>query len=77
MNVYRSGLRAGVFSVVLAIVALVPQAFAAKAKAQVGDFPKAKVALVGGTFINDALLNSSGILKGSFTIKTRVGLSPV
>ncbi|MDP3294294.1 MAG: hypothetical protein Q8M37_06090 [Nevskia sp.] len=77
MNVHPSGLKAGIFFIVLAVTALMPQAFAAKAKAQVGDFPKAKVALVGGTFINDALLNASGILKGSFTIKTRVGLSPV
>ena len=52
-------------------------AAAKQAKAQVGDFPPATVALVGGTFINDALLNSSGILKGSFTVKTRVGTSPV
>ncbi len=40
------------------------------------DFPHAKVALVGGTFINDALLDSKGILKGSFTIKTKAGMSP-
>ncbi len=56
----------------LAIACNVPTASAAKAE----DFPRAKVALVGGTFINDALLKSEGILKGSFTIKTKAGASP-
>lgn len=57
----------------LAMACNVPTATAAKAE----DFPRAKVALVGGTFINDALLKSEGILKGSFTIKTKAGVSPV
>ena len=49
---------------------------AASWAATVGDFPKAKIAVVGGTFINDALLKKPGLIKGSFTIKTKVGESP-
>jgi len=44
--------------------------------ATVNDFPKAKIAVVGGTFINDALLKKPGLIKGHFTIKTKVGESP-
>ncbi len=69
----RFGLKAGLCLVLLGLTALLPAALAAKAR----DYPKASIALVGGTFINDALLNASGILKGSFTIKTRVGTSPL
>lgn len=32
--------------------------------ATVNDFPKAKIAVVGGTFINDALLKKPGLVKG-------------
>ncbi|MEW6168768.1 MAG: hypothetical protein AB1651_13890 [Pseudomonadota bacterium] len=49
---------------------------AAASAAKVDDFPRARIALVGGTFINDALLKSEGILEGSFTIKTKAGVSP-
>ena len=38
--------------------------------------PRATIALVGGTFINDALLKRRDILKRAFTIKTAAGLSP-
>jgi 5'-methylthioadenosine phosphorylase len=44
--------------------------------ATVNDFPKAKIAVVGGTFINDALLKKDGLIKGHFTVKTKVGESP-
>lgn len=44
--------------------------------ATVNDFPKAKIAVVGGTFINDALLKKPGLVKGHFTVKTKVGESP-
>lgn len=40
------------------------------------DFPQAKIAVVGGTFINDALLKKPGLIKGHFTVKTKVGESP-
>lgn len=40
------------------------------------DFPPARIALVGGTFINDALLKSSGLLRGQFTLDTPAGMSP-
>ena len=66
-----------VAGLVLALMVSMTSAIAAPAAKQARDFPPARVALVGGTFINDALLNSSGILKGSFTVKTRVGTSPV
>jgi len=44
--------------------------------ATVNDFPKAKIAVVGGTFINDALLKKPGLIKGHFTLKTKIGESP-
>jgi 5'-methylthioadenosine phosphorylase len=44
--------------------------------ATVDDFPKAKIAIIGGTFLNDALLKKQGLIKGSFTVKTKVGMSP-
>ena len=44
--------------------------------ATVDDFPKAKIAVVGGTFMNDALLKKRELIKGSFTVKTKVGVSP-
>ena len=59
----------------LTLALMAPAAQAAKT-AKPEDFPHARIALVGGTFINDALLKSDGILKGSFTIKTKVGMSP-
>jgi 5'-methylthioadenosine phosphorylase len=44
--------------------------------ATVDDFPKAKIAVVGGTFMNDALLKRKDLIKGSFKLKTKVGESP-
>jgi 5'-methylthioadenosine phosphorylase len=44
--------------------------------AKVDDFPKASIAVIGGTFINDALLNKKELIKGSFKVKTKVGASP-
>jgi 5'-methylthioadenosine phosphorylase len=44
--------------------------------ATVSDFPRATIAVVGGTFINDALLKKPGLVKGHFTVKTKVGESP-
>jgi 5'-methylthioadenosine phosphorylase len=44
--------------------------------ATVNDFPRAKIAVVGGTFINDALLKRKDLIKGSFTVKTKAGQSP-
>lgn len=57
------------------LLALLCLPLAAQA-ASVEDFPRARVALVGGTFLNDILLHSKGILKGSFTVQTKVGPSP-
>lgn len=56
--------------VVLAILSAVAQA------ATVDNFPRATIAVVGGTFINDALLKKPGLVKGHFTVKTKVGESP-
>jgi 5'-methylthioadenosine phosphorylase len=56
--------------IVLALLAAVAQA------ATVNDFPRATIAVVGGTFINDALLKQPGLVKGHFTVKTKVGESP-
>ena len=39
------------------------------------DAPKARVAVVGGTFLNDALIDS-GLLKRSFRVDTATGPSP-
>lgn len=39
------------------------------------DPPKAKIAVIGGTFLNDALLESD-ILTESFTVETKIGKSP-
>ena len=44
--------------------------------ASVDDFPRAKIAVVGGTFLNDALLKKQGLVKGSFTLETKAGPSP-
>lgn len=38
--------------------------------------PPAHIAIVGGTFINDALLLRDDILKEEFTVETRLGTSP-
>ncbi|HEY5755125.1 MAG TPA: hypothetical protein VIU34_04845 [Steroidobacter sp.] len=59
----------------IAGVALVVSTAVAHA-ASVNDFPKATIAVVGGTFINDALLKKPGLVKGHFTVKTKVGESP-
>jgi 5'-methylthioadenosine phosphorylase len=56
--------------IALALLAAVAQA------ATVNDFPRATIAVVGGTFINDALLKKPGLVKGHFTVKTKVGESP-
>lgn len=42
---------------------------------QAAEPPKAKIAIVGGTFINDALFGNS-VLKSSFTVPTPSGESP-
>ena len=60
----------------IALMLTMVAAIAAPAAKQAKDFPPAKIALVGGTFINDALLNSTGIMKGSFKVRTKVGISP-
>lgn len=44
--------------------------------ARAADLPKAKIAIVGGTFLNDIMLGS-GLLKQEFTIETKAGRSPV
>lgn len=40
------------------------------------EVPKAKIAIIGGTFLNDALYDS-GILTKKFTVETPIGTSPV
>lgn len=44
--------------------------------ATANDFPKARIAIVGGTFVNDALLKKPGLIKGHFTVETKLGDSP-
>ena len=39
------------------------------------DLPKARIAIVGGTYLNDALMDS-GWLKQKFTLETKAGTSP-
>ena len=60
-----------VLAMALAMVLIRPAA-----AATVNDFPKATIAVVGGTYINDALLKKPGLIKGSFTVKTKIGVSP-
>lgn len=60
---------------VCAVVLLAAISIATRA-ATVDDFPRARIAVVGGTFINDALLKKPGLIKGQFTVKTKVGESP-
>jgi 5'-methylthioadenosine phosphorylase len=38
--------------------------------------PKAKIAIIGGTYLNDAMLDS-GLLTQEFTVETDIGTSPV
>jgi 5'-methylthioadenosine phosphorylase len=59
-------------TVALALALSLTPAFAAS----VNDFPKARIAIVGGTFMNDALLKRRDLIKGSFKLKTKVGESP-
>jgi 5'-methylthioadenosine phosphorylase len=44
--------------------------------ATVNDFPKARIAIVGGTYLNDALLKRKDLVRGSFKLRTKVGDSP-
>lgn len=44
--------------------------------ATVDDFPRAKIAVIGGTYLNDALLKRVGLVKGSFKVQTKAGESP-
>ena len=39
------------------------------------DYPKSKIAVLGGTFLNDAMFDS-GFLQGSFSLETKAGTSP-
>lgn len=39
------------------------------------EIPKAKIAIIGGTYLNDIFFDS-GLLKKEFTIETKVGTSP-
>ena len=39
------------------------------------EYPEAKIAVLGGSFLNDAIFDTN-FLKGSFTIETRAGTSP-
>ncbi len=39
------------------------------------SYPEAKIAILGGTFLNDAMFDS-GFLKESFTMETKAGTSP-
>ncbi len=40
------------------------------------EIPKARIAVIGGTYLNDILMDS-GWLKSHFTVETKVGRSPV
>ena len=39
------------------------------------EYPKSKIAVIGGTFLNDAMFDS-GYLQGSFVLETKAGTSP-
>lgn len=63
-----------VFSVIFALGTLFfPLAVSADVPA---DIPKARIAVLGGTFLNDVIFYREGIIKKSFTIETKVGTSP-
>ena len=58
------------------VVALIPiTAPGAAHENETPAYPKATIAVLGGTFLNDAMVDS-GLLNGSFTIDTRAGPSP-
>ncbi len=40
------------------------------------DAPKARIAVLGGTFLNDVILLQKDLIKKEFTIQTKVGTSP-
>lgn len=40
------------------------------------DIPKARIAVLGGTFLNDIIFHREGLIKKEFTIETKVGQSP-
>jgi 5'-methylthioadenosine phosphorylase len=62
------------FSAVIAFVTLFfPLAVSADVPA---DIPKARIAVLGGTFLNDVIFYREGIIKKEFTIETKVDTSP-
>lgn len=40
------------------------------------DVPKARIAILGGTFLNDIIFHRDGLIQSEFTIDTKVGTSP-
>lgn len=40
------------------------------------DIPKARIAVLGGTFLNDIIFHREGLIQKEFTIETKVGQSP-
>lgn len=50
--------------------------FAAGAVHAKDDVPKARIAVLGGTFLNDIIFHRDGLIKSEFTVETKVGTSP-
>lgn len=56
------------------LVVSVSSSFAASIA--ITDAPKARIAVLGGTFLNDVVLYQKDLIKKEFTIETKVGTSP-
>jgi 5'-methylthioadenosine phosphorylase len=48
---------------------------ATQAPEATGDIPKARIAVIGGTFLNDVIF-STDLIKKEFTVETKLGTSP-
>jgi 5'-methylthioadenosine phosphorylase len=57
-------------SIIVSLLAVSSTAAAAKA------VPEARIAVLGGTFVNDAIFHRDGLIRSEFTIDTPVGRSP-
>ena len=65
--------RCKAFVAVMALTLFFPFAVSAAVPA---DVPKARIAVLGGTFLNDIIFHREGLIKREFTIETKVGTSP-
>lgn len=55
---------------------VVPVFFLLAAGMAGADQPKARIAILGGTFLNDIIFHRDGLIQSEFTIDTKVGKSP-